>query len=288
MYFDNAKKILERLGVKNPMKTILFNYHDFNNTEFSKFFIKNKIKNIQNSGKKEDVIIEYKNEKYIFNRTKEGDFMYYALHQNKVELQDMCIMIIIDKDENTCSIHTISYDEKCFENKKGSGSDLLKLALLLIDKIKERYKIQKITLTDNSSKRCKNNKNINLSKMMTLLTGDTWYGKYGFRPKIKEEVEKYEENKNKINNLLLHDVPFFKKMLENALNKYHGKNKKLISTIMNAYDENMERNKKLKYFLSYLMEYYEELCETFYDLYEILFTKLELYDFYAKNFIKYI
>lgn len=288
MYFDNAKKIFERLGIKNPMKTILFNYYDFNNTEFSKFFIENKIKNNQIGGKKEDVIIEYNNEKYIFNRTKEGDFMYYALHQNKDELKDMCIMIIIDKSINTCSIHTISYDEKCFENKKGCGSDLLKLALLLINKIKNRYEIKKITLTDNSIKMCKNGKNIKLSKMMTLLTGDTWYGKYGFRPKIKEEAEKYEENKNKINNLLLRDIPFLEKILEHTLNKYYSKNKILIKTIMNTYSENKKENKKLKYFLSYLMEYYQELCETFYDLYEILFTKLELYDFHAKNFIKYI
>ena len=35
--------------------------------------------------------------------------------------------------------------------------------------------INKITLTDNSIKKCKN-KDINLSIMLTLLNGDTWYG----------------------------------------------------------------------------------------------------------------
>jgi hypothetical protein len=55
--------------------------------------------------------------------------------------------------------------------------------------------------------------------MLTLLTGNTWYGKYGFRP-IKIENNKYiidnllnneyEKNLKKMNNIKISDFDFIK------------------------------------------------------------------------------
>ena len=53
----------------------------------------------------------------------------------------------------------------------------------MLKKYKNKLGINMIILTDNSIKIC-NKKNIILSKMLILLTGDTWYGKYGFKPFI--------------------------------------------------------------------------------------------------------
>jgi hypothetical protein len=106
----------------------------------------------------------------------------------------------------------LSYDDKCFADKNGkwSGSDLLQIAFQIIDKIKDMYNIKTITLMDNSQKFCKEGKNIDLGLMLTLLTGDTWYGKYGFRPKEKLLADHYEKNKKIMKNKKLADIPYFK------------------------------------------------------------------------------
>jgi hypothetical protein len=64
----------------------------------------------------------------------------------------------------------------------------MKIALKLILKIKDNYKIKYIQLSDNSVKYCNKKHQIDLSMMMTLITGTTWYGKYGFIP-LKKNLQ---------------------------------------------------------------------------------------------------
>jgi hypothetical protein len=59
---------------------------------------------------------------------------------------------------------------------------LLKLAIQYLRDFKTRYNVERIVLQDNSFFKCRNDKNISLAIMYTLLYGTTWYGKYGFRP----------------------------------------------------------------------------------------------------------
>ena len=82
---------------------------------------------------------------------------------------------------------------------------------------KDRFNIDKIILTDNSIKKC-GNKNIILSTMLILLTGNTWYGKYGFRPydNIKDKLNrrmniKYEHNQNIMETITI--IKFAKQIL---------------------------------------------------------------------------
>jgi hypothetical protein len=295
--FKKAKYIFDKLKIKNPLETVFYNMNNFDEKLFHKIF-SGEMK--QDGGGNiggnydEDIYIEYKKEKYLFSRFKEDDYIFYALHQNEDIGEPMCIMIIIEKDEKNCSIQTISYNDKCFAKKnifkleKTKGGDLLKLALKLIDMIKNKYKIKTITLTDNAQKKCGDKKKINLSMMMTLMTGDTWYGKYGFIPKEKKMIERYEKNKDIINNTRIESVLFFKEMMDNAVNKYYKDNKKMIKAVMNTLEEYYIHNKKLSSFLQYLLGYYDVTCEMFYEFYEDLYQQLGLYNFYAKNFIKKI
>ena len=83
-------------------------------------------------------------------------------------------MIIVEKDINNCSIAGLSYYDNCFTDKKKgneskwSGSDLLKIAFKLIEKIKDRYKIKTVTLTDNEQKFCRKGKQIDLLLTLNL------------------------------------------------------------------------------------------------------------------------
>jgi len=66
-----------------------------------------------------------------------------------------------------------------------------------------------ITLTDNSIKSC-GKVDIKLAQMLTLLTGNTWYSKYGFRP-IKTEdnsyiIDEYDNNKLEKNKQIIINI----------------------------------------------------------------------------------
>lgn len=140
-----------------------------------------------------------------------------------------------------------------------------------------------ITLTDNSLKKC-NNKNIKLSLMLTLLTGDTWYGKYGFRP-IEIYDNKYiiadlnnnyyENNKKTMNKIKISEINLMKfiKMTNNT--NLITASKKIITDYPSML---------LKDYLSKILKDYDKLCENFITFYEILYNELGLFNFYKQTF----
>lgn len=287
--FTYAKHIFERLKIKDPIKTIIYNYPSFDKELFKKVFNNKKIINQYGGGDK-DTYITYKNEKFLFSRVDDDGYLFYALYE--VGGNRECIMIVVEKDINNCSIAGLLYDDKCFADKKiekgekWSGSDLLKIAFKLIEKIKDRYKIKTITLTDNAQKFCRKGKQIDLGLMLTLISGDTWYGKYGFRPKDKNLHKAYEKNKEIMKNTKTSDVPYFKEMLEKSLKKYYKNDKKLQEEILGKYNEYCDENKKLKNFLSLLLNYYDATCEMFYEFYIDLASKLGITKMKGENFIR--
>jgi len=86
--------------------------------------------------------------------------------------------------------------------------------------------------------------------MLTLVSGYTWYGKYGFRPVDVETIKYY--NKNKMTKLN-------EKVIENA-KKFIEKQQTLL----------------VKDYLSKFIEEYDKTCNYFNDL--------GLYDFYRHTF----
>ena len=125
----------------------------------------------------------------------------------------------------------------------------MKLTLKMIEKYKKYFGIKKIVLSDTSVYKCITNESIDMAIMKTLLTGDTWYGGYGFRPFNKDTYEldkyqnkKYQENKEIMNKLLLKDIniekyllkihkkfpkEFTKQMIKEIINREKGKPEKL-------------------------------------------------------------
>jgi hypothetical protein len=167
--------------------------------------------------------IEYDNIQYTFYES-EIDENHYVLYTNyEEENPNACVIIIMSKIDDTkyyqAEIHGIGNDKTCLHDKKtniGIGSILLKITLKMLKKYHKKLNIKYITLTDNSTKFCDSIKDgIKLSLMLTLLTGHTWYGKYGFRPFNNDNynivsLENYNKNTEIINSITIKEANILK------------------------------------------------------------------------------
>jgi hypothetical protein len=220
-----------------------------------------------------------------------------------------CVIIIISVANKIAEIHGISNEILCLVDTNVSndtkvlaniqkrlpsffmstdtntniGSHLLKITLKIIKKYANKLGINKIILKDNSLKQCGNNK-IKLANMLILLTGHTWYGKYGFRPADnttntidKFLNKKYDANIKIINNMTITHANLLKyiKMTKKA---------SLIIQTKNILKQNP--NMLLKDFLNKFLEKYDKTCKYFYMFYEQLFYDLNLTKLQNESFIK--
>jgi hypothetical protein len=225
-------------------------------------------------------------------------YKLYQLHSKEASIPT-CIVITIEKkpkeekkkdikkeeNENICYIQSIAYNKNCMPRLEmnNKGSTLLKIALKLIRLLKDRYKIKTIELTDNSKKTCKG-KEIKLSTMLTLLTGTTWYGKYGFYPKDKEYKSYFDENKKIIAKTMLSDIPQLKELIIKAHKK--SETKLDLDSILISYKIALNKKASLQSFLNWFLKEYDNRCEIFFYFYNKLYRELKLTDMYGETFVK--
>ena len=181
-YNNKLNNYLERLHINKKYKNI---YTQSNNIKWVRKIINNyEINNIKNGGK----VYEHKYLDLLFKfYIVDNDTSFsFTLHQKNNEDLIECIHVIIDKENGGSQIQYIGEDKTCYtkgqyeyflsNNIKTGGTLLLKIALHLIDKLKEKFKIKYIMLTDNSKIYCNRiKKDIELPLMTTLLYGHTWY-----------------------------------------------------------------------------------------------------------------
>ena len=245
-------------------------------------FIKSQIFRLDQTRGGKKLTIKYKNNKYTFEEAyDENYYILYSIDKNPFFIY--CVAIVISKEFKTAEIHGINNFESCMIQ---SNIRLLQITIKMLQKYKTKLDINYIVLTDNSLKKC-NNKDIKLSTMLTLLTGDTWYGKYGFRPyniskkKInKKFTEYYENNKNIMNNITILQVNILKYIEKTE-------NIKLIKATQKLLLTNPEM--LLKDYLTNLLKQYNERCNIFYIFYEDIFHDIivdnnKLYDFHHNIF----
>jgi len=223
--------------------------------------------------------ITYNKHKYIYEETMDKD--HYILFSKD---NDDCVIVIISKKEKTAEIHGIGNYQSCLiDTNINVDSILLQMTIKMCKKYKDKFNIEMIILTDNSLKKC-HDKNIQLSHMLVLLTGDTWYGKYGFRPImysnnkyiIDEKLnEKYYKNKHQIDILSISDFDLIKyiKMTKNE-------------SMIKATNEIIKQNPQmlLKDYLKNILSDYDKTCKYFNKFYMELYDNLRLYDFHKKIF----
>jgi len=250
-----------------------------NQTQIKKFFNKGIINSMIGGG--EDLIITYKDYEYKYTQIMDED--YYILYSEDDSESD-CVSVVIDKERKVGEIHGIGNFKSCLiDSNTKVGSTLLKITIKMLKKYKDTFGINKIVLTDNSVKKCKANKeDIKLSHMLILLTGDTWYGKYGFRP-INVKTYDYDEilNENYNNNKLIMDKITIK---EANIMKYikMTKDKNVIYAVEKILEK--DENMLLKDFLQRFLKEYESTCSHFSVFYDRLYNDLKLEKFYKLFF----
>ena len=236
----------------------------------------NKKKKMQFGGT-EDLIIIYK--KYEYKYIKALDDNYYILY-SKDDID--CVTIIIFPEDENAEIHGIGNYKSCIEDSnKSVGSTLLKITIKMLKKYKDKFKINKIILTDNSLKKC-GKVNIKLAHMLFLLNGNTWYGKYDFRPidnatyEYNEILnEQYNNNQSIIENINIKEANIIKYIKLT-------KNKGLISATNQIIEK--EPNMLLKIFLQNILKEFDKTCELFYLFYERLYVDIGLINFHRLLF----
>ncbi len=264
---------------KKILKIIYRNSNIINNISLKTLY------NMKGGGKK--LKIDYNDFIYEFEKSNLDDdnYILYSLDGKDNE----CISLIISVKDNLVELHGIGNYTHClyspsnlYNTNMNIGSHLLKITLKMIKKYSSKLNINKIILKDNSIKNCGINK-IKLTKMLILLTGHTWYGKYGFRPRdeITFEIDKYK-NKDYKNNIKIMDTLTISDI---DLVKYIKKTKK--DTLIEQTEEAIKTNPKmlLKEFISIFLKNYDKTCKYFYMFYEDLYNYIGLTDFQGSSFV---
>jgi hypothetical protein len=265
------------------------------------FVLKSKIPfQIQNgAGNKKEFTIKYLDKKYIFERlhNDEEKLILYSY-----EGDNNCVVLTISKEKKAIVITSIGRFDKCVKGGLNVGSHLLRITLKMVEKYKDYFNINKIVLSDNSIWKCKTGEELDMDKMMILLTGHTWYGnccqnnncprhknsknlcaygKYGFRPihsdsyELNQTLNKiYDKNIKIMNSVKVKNVPIFK-YLEMINEKYPEEFSK---EYLNIADTKEIRDTLLKDFLSKFFDKisFDDTCRYFKLFYEELFEELEL------------
>lgn len=227
-----------------------------------------------------DIYVKYNNTNFKFEESRiDKDTFFLYSFENKIDRIE-CVSILIDKTINYAEIHGIFGNYQ----REQVGTVLLKVAIKFLIDNKNKFNLKIIGLKDNSKKLC-SGKNFKLPILLTLLTGDTWYGKYNFRPihyennKYKIDIyntNKYEKNKQIMNTTQLKHINFKKYLL--LINKIYPKkfNENKINEILLLIEDNKEM--LLINFLNnfHRKNNFEETCKYFYEYYEVLFDDLHL------------
>jgi hypothetical protein len=246
---------------------------------------RNKNKNIQTGGGKVDIRkIKYKYDNKIFKLyEKEVDDGYdISVHRtDDLENPQTCLHIMINTEFLLAYIQNISYYEDCVSTlleHPGGGSILLKMCIEFLKDTQSRYNVKRIQLKDNSYFTCfENNEKIGLALLHTLIHGETWYGKYGFRPykpynDTRDETlyKFYKNNRNIVRNTKVKDT-----------NLFHYINRIIKKKVGN--DSKKEDDLIVDFFKKYLLKF-QHSCKGFSEFYMEFAQDSGIYDFNGKSF----
>lgn len=239
----------------------------------------NKLNKLKGGGNKK-LTVKYNEHTYIFEELELNENHFILFSQDET---NECVSIVISTEDNIAEIHGISNFKGCLiDTNNNIGSHLLKITLKMLIKYSDKLNIKKITLKDNSIKNCGTEK-IKLTKMLILLTGHTWYGKYGFRPNDnvinnidKNKNKQYENNIKIMDKLTISDINLLKYIKMTAK-----------KTLINKVDEAIKTNPKmlLKDFINIFLKNYDKTCKYFNTFYEKLYNDIGLTDFQGGSFI---
>lgn len=250
----------------------------------------------------------YKGYKFQINveKTKYDTLISILTQNDKLE---ECAIINVDAKLKVAYISNMSNYKDCATPtvqtlNPSTGSTILNFILGFLKQNKEGFKINRLLLKDsmlmlcfkinelilkfNSLKACRNcPEKIELGSMYMLLHGNTWYGKYGFRPydfgkmqPDKYNIKLYRKNQQIISKILVKDTNILQYIKE-AVNIYNIKDIDINIIISGTYKY---KNKSLSQLLRALMKDYDKYCYIFSYIQPKLFKELGLSRFHGLGF----
>ena len=172
-------------------------------------------------------IISKKSNKHniCFVNLRENDYNCLCFNYNSKETRDT-VLILNDLNSNDDCIKCI--DEK---HKYKVGDILMQIFIEYVKNNKDTEHITSIELQDNSIKKCYNI-GIKLKYLRTIMSGEPYYAKYGFRPCEKKAYEIYRYNR-----------------------KLHKENRMLENKVVDKIFENMKDMNNKNPYLLYVNKY---------------------------------
>lgn len=218
----------------------------------------------------------YNNKIYDINYTYDNYNYIYSLQPLNSDNNEIrnCFLIYIDKkDTSYAYITNISSYNDCPHVgylRNGRGSHLLKVIIAFIESLKEKYGLKYIQLKDNSYLQCKQIGQIELDSLYMLTQGDTWYGKYRFRPfntyKKDLDIDRYIDYR--VNSILVDKIKINCTNLKELMKKAIRENKTEFT------EEGVERviskygKLSIKDFFKKFLSKFEVGCELFFYIYK--------------------
>jgi hypothetical protein len=204
----------------------------------------------------------------IFREIYRKDEKLLILNKNKNE----CVIIYINEKENIVELRSLTMENgKCIDLEdfglKTTGKFHLKVAIKMLKKYKDKFKINKIVLEDIATVKC-NETEFPLSSYMLLTKGYTFYGKEGFEYVEKDYNDLLKKYKNYILKLKVKDVD-----MKDIIKK--SKNRELNKDIINNAKDN--KNMLFVNFLGILFSRENMLNDEICELYFVIRNKLIFY-----------
>lgn len=233
--------------------------------------------------------IEYLNKTYNFIED-EFDKNIYVLHA--IDSNEACVMIEVNRESKIATIQNIdSLAKKCLLQKDKVGSTLLKITLKLLTKLthkmSKKFNVEVITLSDDSYKICPANKRtLDMKIMEVLRTGETWYGRYGFRPcnKILDnniqqscELDEYDNNLYEFNKTKMEILNVSDAKLLDFFKDASIKNEKM-KTVLELIEKIIIKHPEMLVteFINRFLKEFDKTCNLFYDFYKSLYDYIGL------------
>lgn len=229
--------------------------------------------------------IEYKT--HIIKFKKMIDDSILKLYLSTPDENTNCISILIDIKNNIAYIDGITNNKyyNCFDEPElNNGKTIMEITLKMLEKYKDKLNLKKIELKDNSFLTCDKNTKILLSDLSFLQHNETFYSRFGFKPKDEEKYENYMRNK------AILSITFVKKIkLEKILNtwSYHVINDKLKHDMLTHYKKYLDYN-IVQWFNLFSKKFMKNDCMLFKYIIDSIYIKLGLTKLNGVSYIKKI
>jgi len=226
--------------------------------------------------------INYHDTNIKFNKIVDNNELH--LYLSNIDENDNCIYIIIDIPEHIAYIQGVTNNmaSSCFDNPElNNGKAIMEITIKMLEKYKEKLSLKKIELKDNSFLTCDKKTKIILSDLSLLQYNETFYSRFGFRPKEEEQYEYYMKNKAILSIIKVNKINLLK-----ILNKWGFKiDQKLKDSMMEHYNEHLDYN-IVQWFNLFSRLFMKKDCALFKHIIESLYIKLGLRHLNGISYVK--